>query len=346
MTVRFCDGFDKYAADADLADKWDVVNAAEFDYEAAGGRFGGGAIRIFDNQIAVEKAFTPVTEIYFACSIKVAGAFDNIGATDIIELQNREGDSQLALRMNDDDTTPPGALTFRRGLFTEIGDLNFGFTVDSWHHLEIHMVVDDTSGSVEVRIDGDTKLDVSGTDTVGNPTADIGRLVIRGYDATTPATDGLVIDDVVLHTFGDFIGDHRIQTLTPDGAGNSSEWTPSAGTRHEAVDETVSDDDDTYVSESTLTDSDLYTVDDPAIEHQTVHAVVVNTVARATGTTPKALRAQVRHGSTTGNGSAVDIPDDSSYHLNQTAFVQNPDTVAAWEGSELADLEIGQDLNG
>lgn len=344
LDIIFSDGLDSYAADADLATKWDFVDGTEFNFEASGGRFGSGAIRIFDNQTAVEKYFAPVTEIRFACSIKAAGAFDTGGTTDIIEFQNRQGEKQVSLRIDDASASPPGNLLWFRDL-TLVDNTGQAFTLDTWHTLEIYVKIGDSSnGAVDVRIDGSSIYSADPVDTQGNAINDIGRLVIRGYDAT--GSDGLVIDDVVLYANDDFLGSHRIQTLRPDGAGNSSDWTPSAGTRHEAVDEQVPDDDTTYVSESTLNDSDLYTVDDPASSPQTVHAVVVNNVSRATGTTPKAIRAQVRHGSTTGNGSAVNIPDDSAYHLNQTAFTQNPDTASAWTADDLSDLEIGQDLNG
>ena len=59
-------------------------------------------------------------------------------------------------------------------------------------------------------------------------------------------------------TNNDFLGDIRVDAIHPNGAGNYTQLTPSAGSNYECVDETNMDDSD-YVEGANAGDKDSYT---------------------------------------------------------------------------------------
>ena len=74
MALQFCDGFDSFGSAGDLMGKWSsyAYNSGPSDlvYLPAGGRFGGGALRIANSSSYVRKKLaTPVDELFVNAAV-------------------------------------------------------------------------------------------------------------------------------------------------------------------------------------------------------------------------------------------------------------------------------------
>lgn len=350
MALIFVDGFDSYSADADLATKWDQVDTTEFNFGSTIGRFGAGGLLMIDDAADLGKSF-PVSgtlattdELIFSYSIKT-NVYPPTSDDTMIQFVSLFNNDQLSLNM-----TGTGVLTVRRGnqLGTLLGSSGTVMSIGLWQRVEVQAVLrDGTDGSVKVVVDGTTVIDLSGIDTKDSSGDPDGANNIRlgGPNSTT----GWTIDDVVIHnTGGDeptaLLGDLEIQTLRPDGTGDQNDSTAvGAATRWQAVDESgVNDGDTTYVSMTTAGDEDLYSCANLSGSPTTIHAVVVNNVARSDGSDPRNLAALVKEGTTEGQAATLKVPSGSIYFTMQGYFPENPDTALAWIASEVDGMQLGQ----
>jgi hypothetical protein len=244
--------------------------------------------------------------------------------------------------------TATGTLVVRRGDFgdTVLGTSTETIPIDEWVRMEFKIVFNDTTGSIEIKMNQLAFFELTSQDTLAVARTPIGcaGVSFHGLDG-----GGIVIfDDIIIHNDQgdeptDFIGDVRIHTVRPDGAGDSSDSTPSAGLRHDAVDEQQLDNDTTYVSMSTAANKDLYTCADVpgggAIEGPL--AVVVNGLTRADGTTPRTVKMKIKENVTEGDGGTNNVNPGAAYTSQQGIFLNNPDTAAPWTESELNAMQIG-----
>ncbi len=97
--------------------------------------------------------------------------------------------------------------------------------------------------------------------------------------ATVDFDDLYVIDDQGSHNTS-FLGDCRIETLFPNGAGASSQWTPNSGTNYSRVNEVFTDQDTSYVSTAGVGNRDSYAMGDLSSLPATVFGVQVYANAR------------------------------------------------------------------
>ena len=88
--------------------------------------------------------------------------------------------------------------------------------------------------------------------------------------------DDLYVCDSAGSTNNGFLGDCRIDTIYPSGAGNYTQFTPSTGSNYTCVDETAPNTTD-YVDGATVGDRDSYALGNlSALSSQTVYGVQVN----------------------------------------------------------------------
>jgi len=212
------------------------------------------------------------------------------------------------------------------------------YPAGSWFYLELKVFVDSSTGTVDIWINGSNVLSLTGVDTTDGSATTVNTV---SYDQDD---NGAIyrIDDVYV-TDGDVLGDSRVLPLRPDGDGNSTQFTPdSGGSNFSQVNETEPDDDTSFVESGTLNDLDLYTLEDPVSTPATVHAVRSVVRARKTDTDPLSLTHTVRTGGSNFSGDESALGTD--YAVFENIWEQNPNTTAAWQGSELTDLELGYEV--
>lgn len=142
----------------------------------------------------------------------------------------------------------------------------------------------------------------------------------------------------------DFLGDCHIEGSLPDGAGDSTQWTPSSGNNYQAVDETAPDGDSTYIESETAGHKDLYSHSDLTRITGSIVGVQVNMVGRLTkAATPRTVKAKAKSGTAEGDGANYQY-DSTDYRNAIGIFESNPDTTAPWTVTEINSAQFGLEL--
>jgi hypothetical protein len=241
-------------------------------------------------------------------------------------------------------------LTFRLGLNTS-GELvvrNSGGTIiatgttvlvaGSWYYIEVKCVINGASGSAEVHLNGVTEI----SSTAGNfGSANLDTVSFRTMSFTTARVQ---IDDVyVADSSGSaprntFLGDVRVETIYPNGAGAHSDWIPNSGSSHYTqVDEAQADGDTSYVSDSTPGHIDTYAFGD-IDTGATVYGVQTNLYARKDDANTRQIAPVVRQSGTDSVGATVTL--GSSYATFSQLYNQDP-TAADWTPTTVNADEFG-----
>lgn len=214
------------------------------------------------------------------------------------------------------------------------------YKTDQWHYFELKVVCHDTAGSYEVRVDGITVLSDTNIDTrAGGDT----RYVRFRMDEINQYMDDIYICDTDGTTNNDFLGQVVIEAVFPSADGDSSDWTPASGSDNYAmVDDNPTDDDTSYVESGTEDDEDLYEYTALAtITDENILGVVLKTEPRMTAFPGDLdLYQTVKSGTTTSDGDAVNIADDS-YTSLQRVLETNPNTSSAWTASGVNGAQFG-----
>ena len=278
-------------------------------------------------------------EIYVGFYYKTPAA-SWIGNRDLLQIYSDTiSDAQsVGLYTNSGNST----LDVRRGTSNVGTAVVTGMTLDTWHHIEVYFNMLD-SGQCIIRVDGVEVYDSGVADF--QPSGDSTKTwqhVRLGQWGTQSNIDDVFIMDGSGTDFNDFIGPQYIETLFPDGDGNSTDWTDSAsaGTNYyQMIDETDVDDDTTYLSSSTSTDETLSTMENATLTSDAPKAVSHHVDIRVdVGSTDVTLSA--RGDSTTVQSSSFTI-SDTDYYQEFVIHEVNPIDSSAWTTADFDAMEFG-----
>jgi hypothetical protein len=229
-----------------------------------------------------------------------------------------------------------GTVSVRRSSKTGT-QLDNGGTVlpNTWHSFEITATIDNAAGAFELRIDGSTVASDSGVDT-----QDTANAYINSVCLGRPGAIFLYMCDVYIHD-DTFMGPMKSEDLYSDGAGNYTQWTPSAGSNWQNVDERPPDEDTTYNLEATATQKDSFTFQNTT-QTGTVKCVAVNIQMRMDDAGPHTVRPFVRISSTDYFGTAFSVT--GAYVNSQYIWEVSPATAVAWTDGEIDGAEFGVEL--
>jgi hypothetical protein len=208
------------------------------------------------------------------------------------------------------------------------------FKKDITYHIEIYVLIANENGRAVVKLNGVTDIDYTGDiqESATSNQMDRIRFGYCGY-LTSIYVDDIIVDDAT------FPGDTRIQKITVNGTGTTTDWSPSAGANYECVDEIPADDTD-YVYTNTVNLIDLYNVSSLVGEVESVKCIQVQARAKKEGlSTPQNLQLGVKSGITNDFGSSQAL--ESDYKNFAELWEVNPATSSAWTKAEIDDLEIG-----
>jgi len=127
------------------------------------------------------------------------------------------------------------------------------------------------------------------------------------------------------------------QTLRPNAAGDLTEWTPSAGSNYQCIDETTSDDDTTYVYGG-VNIQDLYNVDNNGLAPDIFAHISIVAVAKA-ATQPGNLTIMMKTDGTIYESSVIALT--TAYVTYRNNWTLNPKYGYAWNDTSLDALQIG-----
>lgn len=244
MSLRFLDGFDHYTS---LPQKYEVGGTGSIG--STGGRNGNG----YYGSSEFRKTLTAKTTWIVGCAFRLAGSLASNQAL-ISWYQESTGSSQITLTADTDNY-----LRVRRGSATGtvIGTSTNTIQPNVWYYIELKATIHSTAGSFELRINGATEASASGINTRGGSADATDRFGFSSAGATKHFDD-LYICDGDGSSHNDFLGDCKILTVFPTGAGNYTQWTPSAGSNWQNVDESPPNEDTDYNSTAGAGNKDSY----------------------------------------------------------------------------------------
>jgi len=335
MALLFADGMDLIGATANIVRRYDSITASVA-WGAAFGRFGGGGIKVTDDDRLFSKsvAGSPQT-----CIVSFA-LFRSSTASQIDRCFGFDTSvSQGGIQMFTNSAS--SLIQVRRGA-TVLG-VDFTVSLNVWHWISIKYKAANIGGTYDVKVDGTNVFSFTG-DTVNSGTETI-NIIKFGGDQTQDFTydDIIIMDDTGSAPFNDFLADTRIDTIQPNAVGDNAGFTAvPAVANHLNVDEAVPDDDTTYVESEVTTTKDLYNMASMAFSPTAINAIqVVGQVTNPdSGTTQ--FKFKVKSGITEGTGIAKSPP--LGYTFFDEIFINNPDTAAAWTESEVNAMQAGMEI--
>lgn len=333
MAIIQAYGFDVYDDVAELFNEPAWSEGSRTRFATTGGRFGGGRFHftsgtsnptLFVN-LAVPSKPGPTIYIGFAMTRSTWGTndiFDMLGSGS----QHMRFNSNSGLGTID---------VYRLGVFQD----RFQFPSNSWHWIEIKLLIDDTIGELIVKLDEVTVFEQIGVDTQSGGSQFVD--VIRWLSDELPDTV-YSIDDVIIHNNADFIGDHRIETLRVFDESPQIDFNPSAGSNNAAmVDEAPgADNDTTYVESSTPGHQDLYSATTfTGLDPVDITAVIVRGKIKKDDAGSRSIKFLANTG-TIGNTAITALSTD--YQYADGIFETDPSTDGApFTKANVNAIEIG-----
>jgi len=229
-----------------------------------------------------------------------------------------------------------GYIVVQRGS-TTIATSTLSVTFASWSYIEAKVVIHDSTGSVIVHVNGTEFINFSG-DTRNAATGVINK-VNFGEGSGVSLYDDIYIKTGTGETM---LGDVRVDTIFPSGAGTTTEWTPSAGANYENVDDDDPDADTTYNSEDTPGSIDLYAFENMSAASGTIYAVQQTAICRKDDAGARTIKHITRPVSTNYLSDAKSIGDTYAGYLEIREV--NPEDSAAWEIADVNGAEWGIEL--
>ena len=330
MALLFMDGFDRYGAVGEVVRNYDIVDLNGTTFSTTGGAFGGGAIK-FTKSSHMGKSITgdPQTcvvsfRVFRTVAPSSAGTFMFI---------NSVGGGLLGLRA----LSGSAQVEVRRGS-TVLG--TFTLPIGTWQWVSVKIKASDTVGTIDIKVQGTNVFSFSG-DTVDSGSETCNEVQLGGAAIDQITYDDLFITDVTPGApFDDLLPDTRIETLLPDAAGDSAQFTATpVVANYLNVDDVAPDDDTTYVESSTLADKDLHNLAALGISVADIEAVNVFALAKNPLGGGASLKLLAKEGVTEGAGAAQSL--GSGYGYINELFLTNPDTAAKWTESEVNAMQAG-----
>lgn len=248
------------------------------------------------------------------------------------------GNYQLRVTLGTD-----GLLRLVRGpsLGTVIATGATAISFGVYHAVAVKVVIANSGGTFEVVVDGVTLTFSGDTQDTANVTVSQAEFGYpsSGITQTMRVDDWVAIDSSV--SGAGYLVDPRVCCRFPTGAGNYTQWTPSAGSNYQNVDDTSPDGDTTYNEDATAGHKDSFTLPSLPVTTGIVYCQNVKTQVRKTDAGARTVRNLVRAGGTDQTGATV--TPGTTYGQLSAVFEQDA-TPVDWTISTSNSLEVGYEL--
>lgn len=334
MAILLIEGFDWYTNDtpADMVGRCSTTGTTTRFNRDTNTRNSHGACLAVEGGTTTNFTFANNATVYFGCAVR----FNSIPGTSATFLRLVDaGTTQISWVVNTN-----GNILVLRGS-TTLATSTFQAVVNTWFHIAVKATINNTTGAVEVRFNGSATPDINITnqDTQVSANAYTNQFTLIGNNVQFAFDDIVVADD----TGGQaFLGDYDIYSIFPDGAGASAQFTPSAGSNWQNVDENPHDGDTTYNESETTGHKDRFTMQNVPTDTDTIYAVQVGAFAKKTDVGSRELNVLAYDGTTEGAGA--DNALATSYGWTIGLFEDHPSGAAPWTESEVNSMEAGYEV--
>lgn len=234
---------------------------------------------------------------------------------------------------------PGGTVVARLAGSTEIFSYTIpNFSLNNWYYLETGIVVADTSGSLEFKVNGKTAVSMSGIDTKNGTTSTIDEVGTESFRQNNRwyITDWYITNNQgPISASNTFLGDIKILSFLPSQSGDTIQFTPSASTNVSQVDDGNSPDDDTtFVSASLVDTMDLFRAQIYTGSEDIIYGVSVRTLARKTDAGSREFVNVIKSGSSFGFSPSQSLGNGYAYYTD--IFETNPSTGVAFTNVQQA----------
>lgn len=347
MSLLFMDGCDHYDTDTVVGTKY-VSKASYAVVSTSGGRFGGGALKLgTPGQWA--GSFTAVFPAANALVVGCSYTFTAFYGSSIVFRLLSGAISQCGVFVNTN-----GSLEVRRGGVSGTavtGGLSAAgiVTAGVWYRIECKVKLDDSipAGSCEVRVNGATVLTVATGQDLNNAGGNVadGISILPGNIGGGHSND--TVDDIVVmdqsgSELNDWLGDVRIETIYPNGAGTHQDWSPSTGSDHAAVIDEAPPNTTDYIYSDTSSEKDTSALGNLGVTLSDIYAVQVNSYAAKDGAGDISIRNLIRSAGEDEVGATAAL--SSSWLGVSSIHTKDPKTDAAWSQSAVDALEAGVEV--
>jgi len=343
MALLWMHSFDQTTTFASLPGTWTQVSGAAPTVQTTNKRTGPNALQMNNANPSTSNLRRTIgaslSTFYWGFAFRWNGAaIANSDTFDVVDGSTVQVNVNIAL-----DNT----FSIYRGNGTSnllAGPSGYALALGQWHFIEIGGTIDNTAGTITVRVDGSQILTVSGVDTqaTGNAFATAVGWVL-GPQVSAYQIDDLYLCDSTGSRNNTFLGDVKVALLKPNGAGSSTQWTiggsSPAPTNWESVDEVTNDDDTTQVNSSTVGQKDLYAMENLGSTAGSVKAVAVTYRVKKDDAGTRTVKSKVKHSGSEANGA--NFNPSTSYAYQQDVFETNPSTTSPWTPTEVNAMEAG-----
>lgn len=334
MAIRFMDSFDHWAI-GDYLSKWTSSSHTTQNVSITTGRHGSGYQAAGYGDRTLSKVFDTSPQDTWICGVAVNWASF---AQTFAFISFRDGASaQCEVRTNSSNRL----YVARNG--TTLGTGTTTLQTGVWYYVEFKVVIHDSTGVAVVKLNETTEINLSGVDTRNaGTTCDTFQLGDRGSFGGTITWDDLyVLDGTGSSPTNDFLGDVRVQALSPNANGNTSNLVGSDGNSTDnylLVDESTPNGDTDYVEAAAVGDKDTYNYGALTPTTGSVYGIQILPYARKTDAGTRKIATVARHSGT--EEDSADLILGSSYTYLPNIRETKPGG-GAWSISDINAAEFG-----
>lgn len=267
----------------------------------------------------------------------------------LLQLRNNGNTVQLTVGV-----TTTGQIEIRSG--TASGTILYTtpspvIVASAYQHFECRAFASATVGTVEIRINGVTVVNL--TDVNTKPAAEeyAQMAVYNASNSTNLQIDDLFAWDDTGTTNNDFLGDRRVRTIYPDADTVIADWTPTgAATGYQCINQTAPDDETTYIAAAPLTGDPLVPLHSIFGLEDVMSGIgaiaAVQTYVRMRKIEAGDTNVQVSMVSSGDESNGADRPITEIYTYWMDVHETNPNTGTPWSESSLnaAQLKLTRTL--
>lgn len=341
MALLFYDGFDTYAT-ADITKEWNSI-LGTVAISPTDGRRSGSCLMApsVTNTIhgTVTRTFANRNSVVIGFAFKMSALPIDISLSPIMRLLDG---SSAQNEVTVSKTT--GTLSVTRNGTVIAGPSAASISAGDYNYIEYKTFIHDTTGSFELRLNGETILSGSNIDTKATANASVSAIsfgfsnALAYHSKAVWSYDDIYILDATGATNNDFLGDVRIDALYPTADGNYTQWTTSTGVDHFALVDDPTPNTTDYVSDGTAGNKDSFVMaDPPALASQVIYGVRVKVAAAKDDAGARSLKVGVRSGAVDSLSAAKALSTSQLYYSN--IHEVDPATGLAWSPSAVNALE-------
>ena len=211
---------------------------------------------------------------------------------------------------------------------------------NTWYYVEAKVKCHASAGTVDVHVDGVSRLSLSSQNTQAGSHAYHDRVgLCVGYSSGYYYLDDIYVCDATGTINNGFLGVRRVVALYPSGDSATVQWTPSGAGTHASLVNEAQDSESGYVESATVGQADVWDYQDIA-NVGTIYGIQVNTTCRESDARSFSLITRVVSGATTSDDSARPI-GTASLWVKSRVVETDPNTGSYWGVGGLSAAQFG-----